>query len=116
MNRECKICQWQGHQDELMDKNRTTSLINPIFCPNCGGNEIKEVQPPKAGDTVLVFNNPEWPKTGDLPGGNEPYWQSATIVKIRSRKASGELLADVKFNKSGKVSNGHFVHGIRVSN
>lgn len=63
----------------------------------------------KVGDTVIVFNDIEWSKTGDLPEGNDKYFQKAKILNLRFEK---EWLADVEF-EGGRISKGHFVSGIK---
>lgn len=44
-NRKCHQCQWTGHENELVDKGGTTSIYHPVFCPECGGDEIEETLP-----------------------------------------------------------------------
>lgn len=46
------------------------------------------------GDHVIVFNDLEWSKTGDLFEGNDKFFQRAKILKLRY---VNEWLADVKF-------------------
>jgi len=67
----------------------------------------------KTGDKVIAFNSTEWSKTGDLPQGNDKYYQEATIVKLRTSEA-GEKIADVIF-KNGKQSNGHFLNALEYA-
>lgn len=62
----------------------------------------------KIGDNVIAFNSNEWLKTGDLPEGNDRYYQKAIIVKIRKSKKSETLIADIIF-ENGSKSNGHFL-------
>ena len=64
----------------------------------------------KEGQTVIVFNCIEWNKTGDLPEGNEKYFQRAKILKIRYNK---EWLVDVIFEESLLISKGHFLRCIK---
>ena len=66
----------------------------------------------KKGDNVIAFNYRDWSKTGDLPEGNNKYWQEAKILKLRF---TDEWLADLKF-ENGLISNGHFVRGIELIN
>lgn len=65
----------------------------------------------KKGDKVIVFNDTEWRKTGDLPEGNRKYFQKANILKFRISKRN-EKIVDVLFCKTNKRSNGHFLSGV----
>ena len=67
----------------------------------------------KTSDRVVVFNSTEWSKTGDLPQGNEEYYQPATVLKVRKSIKYGEWLADVLFD-NGLMSNGHFQSGMKL--
>ena len=60
----------------------------------------------KVEDIVTAFNSIEWSKTGDLPEGNDVYYQKAKILKLRYVK--NEQVADLEF-ESGLISHGHFV-------
>ena len=64
----------------------------------------------EVGDDVIAFNSQEWSKTGDLPQGNDKYYQEAKITKLRTSNL-GEGIADIIF-KNGKKSNGHFLSGL----
>ena len=62
------------------------------------------------GDLVIAFNDTEWSKTGDLPEGNDKYFQKAIILKFR-RSKNEEDITDVVF-ENGQQSNGHFLNNL----
>lgn len=65
----------------------------------------------KEGDLITVFNSKEWGKTGDLPEGNNRYFQPAIILKLRKDIKGKEDVADVVF-ENGEQSKGHFLNTI----
>lgn len=87
--------------DFMNERNKTGSKLHIGSVTNCAF---------AVGDDVIAFNSTEWSKTGDLPQGNDKYYQEATIVKLRTSKA-GERIADVIF-RNGKRSNGHFLSAL----
>lgn len=68
----------------------------------------------KVGDHCLVFNSKEWSKTGDI-GDNSQFYQPAIVINTRQTKDSfKEWLADVKWDKDGEESHGHFQSGMKL--
>ena len=43
--KECQECGWRGMAAELDEANDTSSGITHIFCPDCGGSDIKDLNP-----------------------------------------------------------------------
>ena len=62
------------------------------------------------GDKCHVFDVQKWMKTGDI-GNNECYWVNATITSFRQTDYE-ELLIDVII-ADGRISNGHYIEGVR---
>jgi len=89
------------------DNGATTPELKLLWNDLSEAITINEENKLNEGDIVRAFNGAEWSKTGDLPEGNEKYYQKATILRIRTSK-SGEKVGDVLF-KNGKESNGHFL-------
>ncbi len=43
--KECRDCGWRGMAAELDETNDASSGITHIFCPDCGGVDIKDLNP-----------------------------------------------------------------------
>ena len=44
-HKECQECGWRGTVDELDAAGDEASDQAQIFCPNCGGMDIKDLNP-----------------------------------------------------------------------
>jgi hypothetical protein len=73
------------------------------------GNEFK------TGEIVKVFNSTDWSKTGDI-GDNSQFFQDAKILSMyryKSYYGYEDWCADVQFLHNDKVSNAHFIWGLK---
>jgi len=43
--KECQECGWRGPAAELDETNNVSSGKTQIFCPDCGGKEIEDLNP-----------------------------------------------------------------------
>ena len=43
--KECEECGWRGPVAELDETNDDAGGPNQIFCPNCGGIDIRDLKP-----------------------------------------------------------------------
>ena len=43
--KECQECGWRGLAAELDETNEDSSGQTQIFCPDCGGIDIKDLDP-----------------------------------------------------------------------
>ena len=43
--KECFECGWRGTAGELDDTNDDAGGETQIFCPNCGGTDIQDLNP-----------------------------------------------------------------------
>jgi hypothetical protein len=67
------------------------------------------------GDKVMAFDNQDWIKVGDV-GDNSCFYKEAKIIKIYFHipklYGSKDWCANIQFN-DGRISNGHFLSGLR---
>jgi len=49
--KECLDCGWRGPADELDETNDSSTGNNHIFCPDCGGKDIGDLNPDEKGET-----------------------------------------------------------------
>ncbi|MEY3501411.1 MAG: hypothetical protein RL308_3084 [Bacteroidota bacterium] len=67
------------------------------------------------GDKVMAFDNQDWIKVGDV-GDNSCFYKEAKILSIYFHRpklyGSSDWCANVQFN-DGRMSNGHFLSGLR---
>ena len=64
----------------------------------------------RIGGICQVFDGLSWSKTGDV-GNNECYYVDATILSV-GKTEFNEVTVDVLMD-NGRVSNGHFLEGVR---
>ena len=43
--KECQECGWRGPVAELDETDKDSSGQTQIFCPNCGGGDIQDLNP-----------------------------------------------------------------------
>jgi predicted RNA-binding Zn-ribbon protein involved in translation (DUF1610 family) len=43
--KECRECGWRGPAAELDETNNASTGKTQIFCPDCGGLDIKDLNP-----------------------------------------------------------------------
>jgi len=43
--KECQECGWRGAATELDETNDTSSGKTQIFCPDCGGEDLEDLNP-----------------------------------------------------------------------
>jgi DNA-directed RNA polymerase subunit RPC12/RpoP len=49
--KECQECGWRGLAAELDETNNASSGNTQIFCPDCGGKELKDLNPDEPEQT-----------------------------------------------------------------
>lgn len=49
--KECLDCGWRGPADELDTTNDASIGDTHIFCPDCGGKDIGDLNPDETGET-----------------------------------------------------------------
>ena len=49
--KECLECGWRGSAAELDETDQTSSGKTQIFCPDCGGQNIEDLNPDVQGQT-----------------------------------------------------------------
>ena len=49
--KECRDCGWRGLVDELDETNSASTGDTHIFCPDCGGSDIEDLNPDETGET-----------------------------------------------------------------
>lgn len=68
------------------------------------------------GDTVIAFDNEAWNKVGKDVGDNSCFYKKAKILKIYFHiprlYGSKDWCANIQF-QDGRISNGHFLSGLR---
>ncbi len=49
-HKECQECGWRGPASELDETDHPSSGQTHIFCPDCGGVNIKDLNPDEKGE------------------------------------------------------------------
>lgn len=49
--KECQECGWRGLAAELDEPNNASSGNTQIFCPDCGGKDLKDLNPDEPEQT-----------------------------------------------------------------
>lgn len=67
------------------------------------------------GDKVIAFDNQDWIKVGDIED-NSCFYKEAKILSIYFHRpklyGNSDWCANIQFN-DGRISNGHFLSGLR---
>ena len=50
--KECQDCGWRGTAAELDETEEAAGGKTHIFCPDCGGEDIKDWNPDEEGETT----------------------------------------------------------------
>jgi len=68
------------------------------------------------GENIIAFDNEDWDKAGKDVGDNSCFYKEAKIIKIYFHipklYGSSDWCANIQFT-DGRISNGHFLSGLR---